>query len=110
MGSKICAAINKEKTVSVRSDADGQILGLGFGRNRGQVAEVIVFAAVGDGFQIFRVALMGDAHTSNLTLFCHVYSLLLFHNGIVGKLILGNPAAFLHKTDDALCVGISCGI
>ena len=31
-------AINKEKTASAQRSADGQILGVGFWRNRGEVA------------------------------------------------------------------------
>ena len=72
--------------------------------NRGQISQIVVFAAVGDGFQIFRVAPMGDAHARDLFLFGHVYSLLLLHNGAVGELIPDDSAAFLHKPDDALCV------
>ena len=83
-----------------------KILGLGFGRNRGQVTEVVVLTAVGDGFEVFRITPMGDPNTGDLPLFCHIHSLLFFHNRVVRKLIPGNPAAFLDKTDDALCVGI----
>jgi hypothetical protein len=35
---------------------------------------------------------MDDANTGDLTLFCHVYCLLFFYNGIVRKLIPGDPA------------------
>ena len=86
-----------------------KMLGLGFGRNRGKVAEIVVFAAVGDGFEVFRIATVGDADTGDLSLFCHVYCLLFFHNGIVGKLISGDPAAFFYKSDDPLCVGTCLG-
>ena len=79
---------------------------LGSGRNGGQIAQIVVFAAVGDGFEIFRIASMGDAHSGDLPLLCHVDCLLLFHNGIVGKLIPGDSAALFHKTNDSLCVGI----
>ena len=79
---------------------------MGIGRNRGQVAEVIVFAAVGDGLEIFRTTPVGDADTGDLSLFCHVYCLLFLHNGIVRKLIPGDSAAFFYKTDDSLRVGI----
>ena len=82
----------------------GLSLHLLFRGNRGEISEIVVFASVGDGFQIFRVAPMGDAHTGNLTLLCHVHRLLLLHNGVVGELIPGDSAAFLHKPDDALCV------
>ena len=79
---------------------------LRLGRNRGQIAQIVVFGAVGDGFQVFRISTVGDADTGDLSLFCHIYCLLFFHNGIVGKLIPGDPAALLHKSDDSLCVGI----
>ena len=82
---KMCAAINKEKTVSVpRGMLTVKLLSLSIGRNGGQVAEVVVFTAVGDGFEVFRITTVGDADTGNLTLFCHIYSLLFFYDGIVG--------------------------
>lgn len=71
---------------------------------RGQVAQVVVFAAIGDGFEVFRISPVGDAHTSNLALFCH--SLLFFYNAIIRKLIAGNSAALFHEADDSLCTGI----
>ena len=93
--------INKEKTVSI---LNGMLtvkrLSLGFGRNRGQVAEVVVFTAVGDGFEVFGISPVGDADTGDRS------RLLFFHNGIVGKLIPGDSAAFFHKTDDPLGIGI----
>ena len=49
---------------------------------------------------------MGDADTGDLAMLCHIHCLLLFHNGIVGKLIPGDSAALFHKTNDSLCVGI----
>ena len=60
------------------------------GRNRGEVAEVVIFAAVGDGFQVFRISTVGDADTGDLSLFCHVYCLLFLNNGVIGKLIPGD--------------------
>ena len=86
------------------------LLSLGFERNRRKITKVVVFAAVGDGFQVFGICSVGDANTGDLTLLSHIYCLLLFHNGVVGKLIPGDPATLFHKPDDALCVGISCGI
>ena len=82
-------------------------LSLGFGRNRGQIAEIVVFTAVGDGFEVFRITTVGDADTGDLALFCHIDCLLFLYNGIVRKLIPGDPAALFHKSDDPLCVGIS---
>ena len=73
-----------------------KLLGLGFGRDRGQVSEVIVFTAVGDGFEIFGVPTVSDTDTGDLSLFCHIYCLLFFHNGIVRKLIPGDSAALFH--------------
>ena len=84
----------------------GLSLHLLFRGNGGEITEIVIFGAVGDGFQIFRISLVGDANARNLSLFCHVYSLLFFDNGIVGKLIPGDSAAFLHKPDDAFRVGI----
>ena len=79
---------------------------LGSRRNRREISEVIIFAAIGDGFQVFGVPSVGDADTEDLPLFCHIHSLLFFHNGIVGKLLPGVPAALFHQTDDPLCIGI----
>lgn len=36
-------------------NADGQKSPVILGRNRGQVAEVVVFTTIGDGFQIFHI-------------------------------------------------------
>ena len=83
-----------------------KILGLGIGRNGGQVAEVVIFAAVGDGFEVFSIPAMGDADTGDLALFCHVYCLLFLYNGIVGKLVPGDSAAFFHEPNNPLCVGL----
>jgi len=48
---EICTAINKEKTVSVPCGMLTVIvLSLGIRRNRGQVAEVVILAAIRDGF------------------------------------------------------------
>ena len=59
-------AINKEKTVSAQRSTDGQILGVGFWRNRRQVTEVIFFTSVGDGFQVFGISTVGDADLNDL--------------------------------------------
>ena len=45
-----------------------KLLCLGFGRNRGEVTEVVVFTAIGDGFEIFGVPTVGDADTCDLGL------------------------------------------
>ena len=99
-------AINKEKAVSVPGNADGKLLSLGIRRNRGKIAEVVVFAAVGDGLQIFGIAPVGDADTGDLALLCHIYCLLFLDDGIIGKLIPGDPAVLFDKSDDSFCVGI----
>lgn len=78
-------------------------------RNRGQAAQIIVLVAVGDGFEVFRFASVGDADSCDLALPAHVHGLLFFHDGIVGKLIAGDPAALLDEADDALCVGVGPG-
>ena len=110
MNEQKCTAINKEKAVSILNGMlTVKILGLDFGGNRGQVAEVVVFATVGDRFEVFGISTVGDADTGDLPLLCHVYCLLFFHNGIVGKVIPGDPAALFDKTNDLLCVGIYLG-
>lgn len=75
-------------------------------RNGWQVSQIVVFTSVRDGFEVFRISTVGDADTSDLSLLCHIYCLLFFYNGIIGKLIAGNPAAFFYKSDDPLCVGV----
>ena len=58
-------------------------LSLGFGRNGGQVAEVVILAAVGDGFEVFRISPVSNSHPGDLPLLGHVNCLLFGHNGIV---------------------------
>ena len=59
-----CAAINKEKADSVHQRMMSvKLLSLGLGRSRGQVAKIVIFAAIGDGFQVFGVPSVGDADT-----------------------------------------------
>ena len=99
-------AINKETAVSVPGNADGKLLSLGIRRNREQIAEVVVFTAIGEGFEIFGISTVGDADTGDLALLCHIYCLLFLYNGIIGKLIPGDPAAFFYKSDDSLGIGI----
>ena len=81
-------------------------LSLNFRRNRGEVTQVVIFAAVGNRFQIFRITPVGDAHTGDLSLFCHIHSPLFSYKGIIGKLIPGDSAALFHKANDVFCVGI----
>ena len=108
---KICTAINKEKAVSILNGMlTVKLLSLSIGRNRGEVTEVVAFTAVGDGFQVFCIAPVGDADTGDLTLLCHIYRLMFLHNGVIGKLIPGNSAAFSHKTDIRLALEFACGI
>ena len=82
------------------------LLSLGISRNGWQVSQIVVFTAVGDGFQVFGISTVGDTATGDLALFRHIHCLLFFHNGIVRKLIPGDSAAFFDKTDDPLCIGI----
>ena len=102
-------AINKEKAVSVPGNADGKLLSLGIRRNRGQIAEVVVFAAVGDGFEVFGISTVGDAHTGDLAMLCHIHRLLLCNDRVIGKLIAGDPAALFQKPDDPFGVGACLG-
>ncbi len=100
-------AINKEKTVSILTGMlTVKLLSLGFWRNGEQVAKIVIFATIRDGFQVFCISAMGDADTGDLSLFCHIYCLLLLYDGIIGKLIPGDFATLFHKTDDSLCVEI----
>ena len=65
-----CAAINKEKADSVHQRMlSVKLLFLGLGRNRGQVAKIVIFATIRDGFEVFRIAPVGDADTGDLSLF-----------------------------------------
>jgi len=65
-------------------------------RNSRKTTQIIVLAAVGDGFEVFRFAAVGDADSCDLVLLGHVHGLLFFHDGIVGKLIAGDFAALFH--------------
>ena len=85
------------------------ILSFGFRRNRGKIAQIVIFAAIGDGFEVLSITAVGNADTSDPSSLCHVHCLLLLHNGIVGKLIAGNSAILFHKTDDALRIRRSLG-
>ena len=102
-----CYTINKEKPAGVSQNSGG--LSSVLRRNRGQAAQIVVLAAVGDGFQVFRFAPVGDADSCDLALLGHVHGLLFFDDGIVGKLIAGDPAALFDQADDALCVGVCLG-
>ena len=90
-----CAAINKEKTGSILNGMlSVKPLSLGFGSNSGEVAEVVVFSAIGDGFQIFGITTVGDADTRDLPLLCHGNGFGFRNKGFVGQLIPRDPAAF----------------
>ena len=102
-----CIFNNPRKSAGVTPNSGGCCSVVG--RNRRQAAQIIIFAVVGDGFEVFRFATVGDADSCDLALFGHVHGLLFFHDGIVGKLVAGDPAAFLDQTDDALCVGVCLG-
>ena len=86
-----------------------KLLCFGFRRNRGKVAEIVFFATVGNGFQVFGISTVGDADTGDLALFCHIYCLMFLYNGIVGKLIPGDSAVHFHKPDDAFRIGFRLG-
>ena len=102
-----CTAINKEKTISILNGMlTVKILCLAFGRNRGKVTKVVVFAAVWYGFEVFGISAGGDADAGDLSLLCHIYCLLFLYNGTIGKLVPGDPAAFFYKSDDPFGIGI----
>ena len=50
-----------------------KLLSLIIRRNRGEVTKVVVFAAVGDGFEVFRITAVGNTDTGDLALLCHIY-------------------------------------
>ena len=84
-------------------DSGGHCLGLR--RNRGEIAEIVVFNPIGDGFQVFCITPVSDPDTGNLPLLGHIYSLLFLNDGIIGELITSDPAAFFYKTSDVFGVG-----
>ena len=43
-----------------------KLLSLGIRRNRREITEVVVFAAIGDGFQVFGISAVGDADLNDL--------------------------------------------
>lgn len=75
---KNCIAVNKGKDISVPENADIKLLSLGSGRNRGQVATVVVLFAVGDEFRVFGISAVCDVGIGDLILFYHIRSLLFF--------------------------------
>ena len=86
-----------------------KLLSLGDRRNRGKVAEVVVFTAIGDGFQVFGITPVGNAHARDLPLLCHGNGFGFRNKGFVGQLIPRDPAAFLHKPYDAFRIGAGLG-
>ena len=44
-------------------DVTVKLLSLSIGRNRGEVAEVVISTSVGDGFEVFRITTVGNADT-----------------------------------------------
>ena len=74
--------------------------------NRGQISQIVIFGAIGYGFQIFRISPVGNSNTLNLPLFCHGDGFGFGNEGFVGQFVSCDPAALLHKPDDAFCVGI----
>lgn len=61
----------------------------GSGRNRGEISEVVVFASVGDGFQVFCISAVGDADTCGLSLLCHGNSVRLGNKAFARQLAVG---------------------
>ena len=72
------------------------------GEKRRQIAQIVIFTAVGNGFKIFCVTSVGDAYAGDLPLFGHIDCLLLFYNGVVRELVPGDLAAFFLQ--DRQCV------
>ena len=85
---------------------ESYLLCLGFRRNRGKIPQIVVFASVGDGFQVFRISPVGNADACDLPLLCHGNSLRLGNKGFVRQLVAGDSAAFFYKPNNTLGVGI----
>ena len=74
----------QRKTVSILNGMlTVKLLSLSIGRNRGEVAEVVIFTSIGNGFEVFGIPAVGDADTGDMSLFCHIYCLLFLYNGII---------------------------
>ena len=84
----------------------GLSLHLLFRGNRGQISQIVIFGAIGYGFQVFGITPVGNAHARDLPLLCHGNGFGFRNKGFVGQFISGDPAAFLHKSDDALRIVI----
>ena len=65
-GGRAWASINKKRPSVLHRVLTVKILGLGFWRNRREITEVAVFAAIGDGFQVFGISAVGDADLNDL--------------------------------------------
>ena len=59
-----------------------------------------------NGFQVLAVAQVGDADAGNLPLSSIIHRLRLSHNGVITKWTPSDPATFLYKPHDPLCIGI----
>ena len=62
-----------------------KLLSLGDRRNRGKVAEVVVFTAIGDGFQVFRIPAVSDADACDLSLLRHGNGFRFGNEGFTGQ-------------------------
>ena len=60
-----------------------EIFGHALAGDGGQAAQVVVVGAVGDGFEIFRVAPMSYADSLDFTGFCHLNALFFAYGGAV---------------------------
>ena len=54
---------------------------LGFRGNRGEIPQIVIFAPIGDGFQVFGFSPVGDADICGLSLLCHGNNLRLGNEG-----------------------------
>ena len=74
----------------------------------GEVSQVVVFRAVGQGFQVFGVFPVCDAYAFDFSVFCKADAFLFGDGGAVGKLVAGDASAAFYKSYDFF--GIAFGL
>lgn len=56
------------------------LLSLGISKNRGQVAQIIILGAIGEGLRVFRISTVGEANTGDLPLIRYVLCIVVSKN------------------------------
>ena len=79
-------------------------------RRGGQISQVVGFAAVREGAEIFAAIAAGDGYATDATLLCQSYPFPFGEYPAVRKLIAGNFAVFADQPGDGLGILVGNGI